>query len=113
MTFIDQVSGAAFDPTSTNWPEKACVKERFVCLQIRRHEDHVVAEEPALYWHLSDFLGAASYGKELKQLLSKATNIVHDRETFYGPMKYAIWTSEDGQSMFQLAYSELDATKRC
>ena len=110
MRFVDLNSGAAFDPHSDNWPENATVVERFVTLRIHRHDDHVVAEEPAIYWQLEDFLKAAGWGKELKDLLGKAKNVIRSVDAYDGPLKYATWTSPDGKSAFQFAYSELEAT---
>lgn len=110
MRFIDLNSGAAFNPTSDNWPENAGVVERFVTLRIHRHDDHVVAEDPAIYWQLEDFLKAAGWGKELKDLLGKAKNVIRSVDAYDGPLKYATWTSPDGKSAFQFAYSELDVT---
>ena len=112
MRFIDLNSGAAFDPHADNWPEKAAVVERFVTLRIYRRDDHVVAEEPGIYWQSEDFMKAAGWGKELKDLLGKAKNVIRSVETYDGPLKYATWTSPDGKSAFQFAYSELEATNK-
>ncbi len=109
MRFTNLANGAAFDPNSTNWPEKACVSERFVNLRIHRRENHVVAETPVLCWEIATFMEAINSGKSLKYLLSKAINVIPNTDEYDGKLKYAIWSSEDGQYMFQLAYSELEA----
>ena len=108
MRFIDQTSGTAFDPASTNWPDKACVVERFVSLQIRLEGNHVVAVEPRIVWNLSDFMEVAKVGNELKSLLARAVNVINEKDEFATSdnLRYATWTSADGKSMFQLAYSE-------
>ena len=108
MRFIDQTSGTAFDPASTAWPEKACVVERFVSLRIHLEDNHVVAEEPRLVWNYSDFLEVAKDGNELKRLLAKAINVINEKDEFdtSSKLRYATWRSEDGKSMFQLAYSD-------
>lgn len=109
MRFIDLETGAAFDPTSTTWPEKACVQERFVRLRICRHGDHVVAEEPKLCWELTTFMEAVSNNDGMKNLLSKAINAIPIPDEFYGNLRYALWFSEKHDCIFQFAYSELEA----
>ena len=109
MRFIDLATGTAFDPTSTTWPEKACVQERFVTLRIRQNGDHVVAEDPKLCWERTTFLEAANAGKDLKILLGKAINAIPYPNEFSGNLKYATWYSEKHQCIFQFAYSEIEA----
>ena len=109
MRFIDLATGSAFDPTSEFWPEKACVTERFVTLRINKHRDHVVAEEPKLYWEYNTFLKSASNGDNLKNLLGKALNAITYPNEFSGNLKYATWFSEKHKCIFQFAYSEIEA----
>ena len=109
MRFIDQATGIAFNPTSDIWPEKACVTERFVTLRISKKGDHVVAEEPKLYWKHDTFVEAASSGESLKSLLGRAINGITCPDEHSGNLKYATWFSEKYHCIFQFAYSELEA----
>ena len=109
MRFTNLANGAAFDPNSTQWPENACVSERFVNLRIHRRENHVVAENPVLCWEIATFMEAINSGKSIKYLLSKAINAIPNVDEYDGKLRYAVWSSEDRQYMFQLAYSELEA----
>ena len=109
MRFIDLATGTAFDPTSNIWPEKACVTERFVTLRISQHGDHVVAEEPKLYWKHTTFIEAVRNSEGLKSLLGKAINGITCPDEYSGNLKYATWFSDKHHCIFQFAYSEIEA----
>lgn len=109
MRFIDLATGTAFDPTSANWPEKACVRERFVTLRIHQEGDHVVAEEPKLYWKHDTFVESVNDGEGLKNLLGKAINAIPYPDDFSGNLRYATWFSDKHHCIFQFAYSDLEA----
>ena len=109
MRFINLATGTAFDPTSAIWPEEACVTERFVTLRISKNGDHVVAEEPKLYWEHATFVEAASSSENLKSLLGKAINAIICPDEYSGKLKYATWFSNKHHCIFQFAYSELEA----
>lgn len=109
MRFIDLETGTTFNPTSTTWPENACVRERFVTLRICKHGDHVVAEEPKLCWKYTTFIESASSGEGLKSLLGKAINAIPYPNDYSGNLRYATWFSDKHQCVFQFAYSELEA----
>ena len=81
----------------------------FVTLRISKNGDHVVAEEPKLYWEHATFVEAASSGENLKSLLGKAINAIICPDEYSGKLKYATWFSNKHHCIFQFAYSELEA----
>lgn len=108
MRFVNNNDGTTFNPITQEWPENACVKERFVEMRIHRQDDHVVADEPKLCWNLSTFEEVVNSGGGMKELIFAAVNVIrYPNEYFGSDLKYAVWYSEKHKSMFQIAYSEI------